>query len=307
MRSPRSGELPARPPVSGRRRKRPKDPRLTHAVRLTLAYDGTNFNGWQAQPKGRTVQQELEAAIDAMGIERTRVRGCSRTDSGVHAEGQIAAFDCDRAIAPRGWLLGLNGLLPEDIAVRAVEAVEPGYDPRFDSTRKLYRYLLNVGLARDPLLRRHAWHVSPRFGRKDISPFERKPCVPDYFDLEAMREIARMLEGTHDFHAFRAVSDRRENTVRTMHAVRVREGYGGRADLLAIEVEGDAFMKNMVRILVGTLVEVGRHKMTAPQVRQLLDDGRRPDAGPTAPAHGLTLVKIWLGRLQQSCPATESE
>lgn len=297
MRPPRPDERPSAPPASAGRCKPPKDPDLTHAVRLTLAYDGTHFNGWQAQPRGRTVQQEVEAAIDAMGVKRGRVRGCSRTDSGVHAEGQIAAFDCDRLIRPRGWLLGLNGLLPDDIAVRGVEPVEPGYDPRFDSTRKLYRYLLNVGLARDPLLRRHAWHISPRFGRKDISPFEREPRVPDYFDLDAMGEVARMLEGTHDFHAFRAVSDQRENTVRTMRAVRVLASYGGREDVLAIEVEGDAFMKNMVRILVGTLVEVGRHKMTAAQVRGLLDGGRRPDAGPTAPAHGLTLVKIWLGRL----------
>ncbi len=299
-RPPRTDEQSPTVLAGARRCKPPKDPELTHALRLTLAYDGTRFNGWQAQPKGRTVQQEVEAAIEAMGVKRSRVRGCSRTDSGVHARGQVAAFDCNRSITPRGWLLGLNGLLPEDIAVRAVEPVAPGYDPRFDSTRKLYRYLVNVGLARDPLLRHQSWHISPRFGRKDISPFEREARVPDYFDLDAMNEVARMLEGTHDFHAFRAVSDRRENTVRTMRAVRILPEYGGRADLLAIEVEGDAFMKNMVRILVGTLIEVGRHKMDAPQVRRLLNGGRRPDAGPTAPAHGLTLVRIWLGRLEEA-------
>ncbi|MEM9070186.1 MAG: tRNA pseudouridine(38-40) synthase TruA [Myxococcota bacterium] len=267
-----------------------------HGVRLKVAYDGTEFCGWQAQPNDRTVQGVVEDALTAMGLAHTRVRGCSRTDSGVHAEGQIAAFACNREIKPRGWVLALNGLLPDDVAIVEAAPCAPRYDPRFDSVKKLYRYRISVGMSRDPLSRRQAWQVTPRFGRKDIDSRTRRRIVGDFLDLERMNRVARGLEGKHNFHAFRSVRDTRDNTIRTLFDVRVLPEFGGEAHALAIEVVGDAFMKNMVRILVGTLVEVGRHKMTPEFALGLLDGGKRPDAGPTAPANGLTLVHIWLGR-----------
>ncbi len=271
-----------------------KEPEFPYGVRLTVAYDGTDFYGWQAQPHGRTVQTTIEAAITAMGIGRTRIRGCSRTDSGVHAEGQVAAVACDRELPRRGWIVGLNGLLPPDVAIRNAESCSRRYDPRNDCIKKLYRYSVVVGQVRDPLTRRQAYHLSPRFARQDVDPRARQDRVEEYLDLNAMREAATAWEGRHDFRAFRSTSDRRDNTMRTMHAVRVLQVNERR---LCIEVEGDAFMKNMVRIMAGTLLEVGRLKMPVEHAIGLLGpDARRTDGGPTAPAHGLCLQKIWLGR-----------
>jgi len=264
---------------------------LSHGVRLTIAYDGTEHSGWQYQPAQRTVQGELEAALDAMRVRHGRVRGCSRTDAGVHAEGQVAAVAVDREISERGWPLALNALLPDDVAVVAAKACDRRYQPRFDAAGKLYRYLIHTGPHRDPISRRRAWHVGPQLARRDVRP--RRRVVEDYLDLEAMRDAARRLEGEHEFQAFRASTDDREHTRRTMRAVRVLDGFGGRPEMLALEVEGDAFMKNMVRIMAGTLVEVGRQRMTPADVSALLSaDARRHDGGMTAPAHGLTLVRI---------------
>jgi tRNA pseudouridine38-40 synthase len=274
------------------------EPQLPHGVRLVIAYDGTDFSGWQHQPEQRTVQGCVEAALDAMGVRHSRVRGCSRTDAGVHASGQVIAFACERELPLRAWTIGLNGHLPADIAVREASPCAASYDPRFDATQKLYRYLVSIGETRDPLLRRTTWYVGPRLGRRDRRP--RRPIVDDYLDLEAMRDAARRMLGTHDFHAFRALSDPREITVRTLFDLRVIEGFGGRDDLLALEVEGNAFLKNMVRILAGTLVDVGRHFFEPSYIDTLLSpDGHRTKGGPTAPAHGLCLVRVTLGRLQE--------
>lgn len=266
-----------------------------HGVRLIVSYDGTDFAGWQSQPGQRTVQGAIEDALRAMDVRHSRVRGCSRTDAGVHALGQVVGFGVERALPERAWTVGLNGHLPDDVVVRAASPCPPSYDPRFDAHRKLYRYLVSIGPTPDPLLRRTAWYVGPRLARRDRKP--RRPIVDDYLDLDAMRDAARRLLGTHDFRAFRSLSDEREITIRTLFDVRVLPGFGGRDDLLAIEVEGDAFLKNMVRILAGTLVDVGRHHFAPEHVDALLGpDGHRTKGGPTAPAHGLCLVHVTLGR-----------
>jgi tRNA pseudouridine38-40 synthase len=272
---------------------------LAHGVRLTLAYDGTDFHGWQQQPGVRTVQGELERALARMGAAHGRIKGCSRTDAGVHAEAQVVAFATDRAIPTTGWTMRLNSLLPRDVAVRETSPCEPDYDPRFDSLGKTYRYSMHGGPTRDPLRARRYWWLPPALARRDLRT--RGPGIEAFFDLEAMAEAAARLLGTHDFAAFRAANDGRENTVRTMRAIRLVPGYAGYPDALAIEVEGDAFMKNMVRILVGTLVDVGRRHTSPDAVAAMLEPGReRKDTGPTAPAHGLTLVRIELGRIAAS-------
>ncbi|MCB9636259.1 MAG: tRNA pseudouridine synthase A, partial [Sandaracinus sp.] len=185
--------------------------------------------------------------------------------------------------------------------VRAYAPAAPDYDPRFDAHRKLYRYLVSIGDTRDPLLRRTTWYVGPRLARRDRRP--RRPIVEDFLDLDAMRDAATRLHGTHDFQAFRALSDERENTVRTIHRLELIPGFGGRDDVLAIEVEGNAFLKNMVRILAGTLVEVGRHHFRADYVDELLGpDGHRTKGGPTAPPQGLCLIHVQLGRLPGERP-----
>lgn len=248
-----------------------------HAVLLTLAYDGTAFAGWQKQPGQRTVQQTLERAIESMDGAPVQTWGASRTDAGVHAIAQRVSFDPARDIPTYGWVRGLNGQLPDDVAVSAAESVVRGYDPRFDSAGKHYRYLIQRSASRDPLMHNRAWHVRHRL------------------DTAAMRETAAELLGRHDFRAFQGPNDYRDNTVRTLTRVDVIEGWAGDPTLYAIEVEGTAFLKNMVRIIAGTLADAGRHRFDARRVRELLaPGGPRRGAGPTAPARGLTLVSVTL-------------
>lgn len=258
-----------------------------HAVLLELAYDGTAFSGWARQPGQRTVQGEVERAIAEMNGAPVDLRGTSRTDAGVHALAQKAAFDPARDIAPEGWRRGLSRLLPADVEVVDATRAPRGYSPRFDSVDKTYRYLLLVSEARDPLLRDRVWHL----GQRMLGKGERTLDVP------AMREAASRLVGTHDFRAFRSADDEREHTERTICRLDVVEAFGGDPRVVAIEVCGTAFMKNMVRILTGTLVDVGRGVRAPESVAELLGPtGNRRDAGPTAPAAGLTLVEIRLGR-----------
>ena len=262
-----------------------------HGVRLVVAYDGTAFHGWARQPATRTVQGVLEDAVASMAGHAVVCRGAGRTDRGVHALGQVAAFDALRDIPPHGWLRGLNQALPDDVSVRAVDTVVAGYEPRFDAVDKTYRYLLLVDDERDPLLRHRAWRLPPRLRHASWA------TTGAALDLGAMRAAAYHLLGTHDFRAFRAADDEREQTVRTLHALEIVPGWADDPRLIAITVRGSAFMKNMVRILTGTLLEVGRGRFTADHVASLLGaTGRREQAGPTAPPEGLTLVAVRLGR-----------
>lgn len=266
-----------------------------HGVRLRVAYDGSGFAGWQRQPALRTVAGELERALEAIVGEPIEVRGASRTDAGVHADDQVAAFDSPRELPMVGWVRALNGKLPEDIAVRVAEPCPLGYRPRFDAAAKTYRYLLHLGPVRDPQWRRQVWHLGPRRARPWRGGAPARP--EDWLDLDAMSVAAAVLVGEHDFRAFRAAGDTRENTMRTLTRVELVRAFCGREDLIAIEVRGTAFMQHMVRILVGTLVEVGRERMRAEDVAGLLGpSGARERAGETAPAAGLTLVSIELGR-----------
>jgi tRNA pseudouridine38-40 synthase len=241
------------------------------SVLLTVAYDGEAFAGWAAQRDTRTVQGVLLEAIRAMDPGVNALRGASRTDAGVHAEGQLAAFDPTRAIDARGWVLGLDSHLPEDVAVRAARGMPFGYDPRTMSRRKRYRYSLLLDQVRDPLRRGRAWRLG-----YDL-------------DLERMAREARRAEGTHDFRAFRTSHDQRQNTVRTLERVAV-ERLGDR--VITIAVTGTAFMHNMVRILAGTLVDVARGQLDEGAVTRAIASGERRDLGPTAPAHGLCLELV---------------
>jgi tRNA pseudouridine38-40 synthase len=264
---------------------------MTHGVRLTVAYDGTDFAGYQRQPEARTVQSVLEAAVAKIAQHPVAARAAGRTDAGVHAEAQIVAFDTTRLLQPRRWLLAINRYLPPDVAVQDVVSCEPGYNPRFDALEKTYRYLFNLGLGRDPLLRHRAWHLA-RSGVRAL------PGQASALDLDAMRATCATLVGTHDFRAFRAADDQRPNTRRTLFRVELIPAWHGRSELLALEVQGSAFMKNMVRILAGTLLAAGKGRLTPDQVAGLLTPtATRSRLSETAPAHGLTLVQVRLGRL----------
>jgi tRNA pseudouridine38-40 synthase len=231
-----------------------------HGVLLTVAYDGTAFSGWATQKDTRTVEETLRGAIVSLDPRASNPRGCSRTDAGVHAEGQLAAFDASLGMPPRGW-------------VRAARAVSVSYNPRFTSRKKRYRYLLVRDKVPDPLLRHRAWRVG----------FD--------MDMDKMVREARAIVGTHDFAAFRSARDVREVTVRNITTVDVAP-VAGDPRLWSITIEGNSFLYNMVRILVGTLVDVARDVLPEGTIASALQATERPLAGQTAPAHGLTLQHI---------------
>jgi len=242
-------------------------------IRLTIAYDGTAYHGWQLQPVQPTVQGAIEARLLQLTQRPCRLRGAGRTDAGVHALGQVANFKTDSALPCAALLRGLNGLLPPDIVVRSAEDVAPDFDARRDSAGKHYRYTIHNARALQAPLSGHAWHLRGRL------------------DATAMAVAAWSLVGQHDFAAFRAADCDRLDTRRTLHRASVSsvEGPG-----LLLDIEGTAFLKNMVRIIAGTLVEIGRGRMSPAIIAELLRDGDRRRAGPTAPAHGLALVKVHL-------------
>lgn len=239
-------------------------------LRLLIEYDGTDFCGWQRQLNQRTVQQCLEEAFAAMTGAHLHVQGAGRTDAGVHADGQVASVEVASRIPALGFLRGLNTHLPRDIAVLDVADVAAGFNARHSARGKIYRYRIWNHPVRSPRNARQAWHV--------FAPL----------DVHAMREAADVLTGEHDYRAFRAADCERKTTVRLLRRFEVQREGG----LITCEVEGTAFLKNMVRILVGTLVAVGHGKMTADHVRALLKNGDRTKAGMTAPAQGLTLATV---------------
>lgn len=240
-------------------------------IRLTIAYRGTAYSGWQIQPTAPTVQGEIEARLLQMTGAPCRLRAAGRTDAGVHATGQVANFRTESAIKPGAFHRGLNALLPADIAIQAVEEVGPDYDSRRHNQGKHYRYRIWNRRVPSPRHRETCWHLH-------------RPLA-----LEPMAAAARLLVGTHDFAAFRAASCERETTVRTLFRCTV----AAEPPLVRIDVEGTAFLRNMVRIIAGTLVEVGRGQREPSSVAALLADGQRPMAGVTAPPEGLTLVRVF--------------
>ncbi len=246
-------------------------------IRLRVEYDGTGLCGWQRQDNGPTVQGHLEAALAKLLQHDVAVVGASRTDAGVHARGQVASFHTERAVPLHGIRRGLNSMLPDQIAVAEAIDAPDDFHPRFSATGKHYRYLLLTRDARDPRWRDRAWHH------------------PAALDRDAMQAAAAALIGEHDFAAFRAAGCTANRTVRRIDRIDLVELAGdlpGPSSVLAVDVRGNAFLRNMVRILVGTLVEVGRGRRPAAQVAEILGSKDRTRAGITAPAHGLELVEV---------------
>jgi len=239
-------------------------------IRLVVEYDGTGLHGWQRQLNGATVQQHLEEALAQIVQHEVSVTGASRTDAGVHARGQVVAFATERQIPLHGFRRGLNSLLPDQIAVREATEVDETFHPRHSATGKHYRYTLLVRPDRSPLWRDRAWHLS------------------DALDLDAMRAGASHLIGEHDFAAFRAAGCTAKTTVRRIESIAISRD----ADLVRIDLHGNAFLRQMVRIIVGTLVEVGGGKRPPTQVAEIMASLDRTQAGITAPAHGLELVEV---------------
>jgi tRNA pseudouridine38-40 synthase len=240
--------------------------------RLVLEYDGTDFAGWQSQAHGvRTVQAALAAALAEIAGAPVRVTGAGRTDAGVHAEGQVAAATFDTRLDAATLQRALNAHLPRDVAVVDCALARDGFDPRREATGKLYRYAVWNGPAPSPLRRRRFHHV------------------PAPLDVAAMKEGAAHLVGRHDFGSFQAAGSSVTDTVRTLHRVEIAGAAG--AELL-LAFEGDGFLRHMVRNLAGTLLEIGAGRRPAGSLPALLAARDRTQAGPTAPARGLTLVRV---------------
>jgi len=242
-------------------------------IRLTLEYDGTDFVGWQRQLNGRSVQAVLETALGELLGVAVVTAAAGRTDSGVHALGQVVAFDAPRPLPAKAYVRGLSGLLPADLAVVAAEEVPDTFEPRRWATGKRYRYLISRRASRAPLLRRTHWEIFTTL------------------DVEAMRASGAALLGTHDFSSFRAADCEAPHPRRTLRTLTLHED----GEVLRVEVEGTAFLKHMVRNIVGSLVDVGRGKRPAGWIAEVLAAEDRTLAGPTAPAHGLTLVEVSYG------------
>lgn len=242
--------------------------------RLDVEYDGTDFAGWQEQPGARTVQGVLEAAFLVVTGAATDVHGAGRTDAGVHAEGQVAHARVATRLDPQTLRRALNGVLPRDVAVRALVVAPDAFHARRSARSKLYRYRLWTGATRSPLRERTAlWVRGPR-------------------DLAAMRAFAAALVGRHDFASFQAAGSAAGPTVRTLARCEILGAWGGD---VAIELEGDGFLRHMVRNVVGTLLEVGRGRLAAAGAGALLAARDRSLAGPTAAARGLCLVRVEYG------------
>lgn len=254
-------------------------------ILLRLAYDGTDFHGYAAQPATaagapvRTVQGELERALAVVCGQPVATRGASRTDAGVHAQGQLAAFERVTPIPCENLVVALGRALADDVSVRAAwEEQGAGgapVDPRHGNDGKHYRYTLFLGRIRDPMLVRWVWPV---------------PQVPA---IDRMREAASRFVGTHDFAGFRSTMCQARTTERTIHAVEIHERTSARGDALVdIDVRGTAFLHNMVRIMVGTLVEIGQGRGDGARIDEVLATRQRSKAGRTAPPSGLTLVEV---------------
>lgn len=246
--------------------------RAVRNIRLTLEYDGTAYAGWQAQENAPTLQGAVETALGVLLKEPVRVTASGRTDAGVHALGQVANFRTPRPVPLKGFFHGLNGLLPRDVAVRRVDEVPEGFDSRRSAKEKTYQYFLHVGPAPSAFARRTSWRVPGGAA----------------LDVAAMAAAARTLEGTHDFSAFRSAGCDAPTAVRTIHEVRVER----HPELLEIRVRGTAFLRHMVRIVVGTLVEVGQGRRAPESVGELLESRDRHRAGVTAPPQGLVLQQV---------------
>ena len=240
-------------------------------LRMILEYDGTAYHGWQRQANGLTIQQVLEEKIAVIAGETVKVIGSGRTDAGVHALGQVAHFKTIATIPDVHFLKGINSLLPRDIAVRAMQEVDPSFHARYDAKSKVYLYQIVNGSIRPVLLRRYAWFV------------------PGPLNLESIREAAVYFMGTHDFSSFCSAHCDAPDHIRTITDIRIETGSNG---LIKIAMEADGFLRHMVRGIVGTLVDIGRGKRFVSDMQEILHAKDRRQGGMTAPPYGLFLKEV---------------
>ena len=238
--------------------------------KLTLAYDGTRFYGWEHQPGRETVQGKLEAVLTRLNRAPVHIIGAGRTDAGVHARAMVASVRLDVAIGPEEIRNYMNRYLPDSIAVREVKEAGDRFHARYNALGKTYRYICFDG------------PVKPVFDRKYVTMLDFHP------DVDAMQQAAAVLTGEHDFRSFCGNPHMKKSTVRKVDTIAIQR----RKDRVIFTFHGTGFLQNMVRILVGTLLEVGRGRWDVEDVQRILDAGDRKLAGPTAPPEGLCLMKV---------------
>jgi tRNA pseudouridine38-40 synthase len=239
-------------------------------IKLTISYDGAAYKGWQLQKNGATVQGKLEKAIKKVLGKEHRVHGASRTDSGVHAKGQVAHFKTASSIPVEKISPALNAALPDDIVVKKTEEVSDKFHSRFDARSKLYRYNMLSSRQRDPFEEKYAWRI------------------PYKLNLTRMRKEAAELVGRHDFKSFQASDNRERPSVRKISMIKLRK----KGKMITLDIEGDGFLYNMVRNITGTLVDIGRGYLPPGSMKEILEIRDRRKAGPTAPAKGLFLIEV---------------
>ncbi len=240
-------------------------------IKLLIQYDGTNYLGWQVQAQGPTVQGTIEEKLTILAGEKIRLLGSGRTDAGVHALGQVANFKTKSQMETHTIQKALNSLLPSDIAVKGVEEVDEDFNARGSAKSKIYEYRILNREIRSVFHREYAWHI------------------PQRLNLREMKEATQILIGEHDFSSFRSAGTPTKTAIRKVFKAewkRNKEGF------LQFEIEATGFLKQMVRAIVGTLVEVGKSKITVEEFRKILESKDRKNGGPTAPAHGLLLKEV---------------
>lgn len=246
----------------------------SNRVKCIVAYDGTNYHGFQSQPKEPSIQEEIEKALARIHKSPITVFGSGRTDAGVHARGQVIHFDSPLQMEPSAWNRALNTYLPADIRIRSTEQVPPDFHARYDVVKKEYRYQIYHSRIPDPS-RRLYW-LQVRYA----------------IDIERMKEAANLFLGEHDFTAFTSGKSKVRSKVRTIYRLELEQNSVAEGEELTLICEGNGFLYNMVRIMAGTILDVGRGKRTLEHVQRALQEKDRAQAGILAPAHGLYLWQV---------------
>lgn len=239
-------------------------------IKLTIEYDGKDFNGWQKQPNKLNIQGTIETAIESIVCHKVNLTASGRTDAGVHALGQVANFKTSSEIPIDKFAIAINSRLKKSIVIKKAEEVEETFHSRLSCKQKTYRYIINNSKQGTAIYRNLEYHIS------------------NGLDVKKMQDAAKFFEGEHDFKAFKASGTSSKNSVRNIFKADVYE----KDDRVFIELTGSGFLYNMVRIISGTLVEVGIGKLQPEQIPQIIDSGKRENAGKTLPAHGLYLVSV---------------
>jgi tRNA pseudouridine38-40 synthase len=251
---------------------------MMRTIKLTIAYDGTHYAGWQVQKGQTAIQEVVEKAIAEITGQPVRAMASGRTDAGVHALAQVVSFRTSSHLSAEVFCRALNSILPRDIAVLSAGDVAAEFHPTKDVVRKRYRYVIHDGAVRDVFRQHYCWHF------------------PTRLDAEAMQRALSVLIGKHDFSSFETSGSERQSSVRTIYDIQVRRGQGTiENDLVTIEVEADGFLYNMVRTIVGSAVEVGRGARGEQWIAEVLAQADRRVAGKTAPPQGLFMVRVDYG------------